>query len=482
MKIFFLFFSLSLFSHQNFYDYIYTQDASKFYQAQSRQEFLDLKHQAYQQVVLSGLVPIAAILATYSFWPSQPGAPTQTLQTYGFLASLGAMGFFVSQTLSGLIQNTLAPYTYELQEPLSGFVNSFRRYLLGPPHDDIQELEIKYILIKPKLATETQNIIESSFEKIRKNFSPQGLRSSTSPKEDPELIVIKRILQLPIGPKNLNFNETLFQIEFAAYQEMASEDPLFELKRFCHSLSIASQHENPRLKSALYFKGPPGVGKTEAALKLGKVLGLPVIKINLAELRGIGDLKGVKCEFSEDSRCTPGLIAYKLLENLYTNAILFFDEADQILNRIQEGQSHELVSFMLELLEGKTQFIDNPYFGIKIDIRHFGIILAGNEWLINKALKTRLGEVLFGNYTEDYRIKVGRERFLPEILQDYTGILTQDNFSAKDFEIIDSIAKSEHQKFLAQAEDPGFRNQIRMIERFVHQKAQVSPSAKSSAN
>ncbi|MEI6791527.1 MAG: hypothetical protein WCK42_10135, partial [Myxococcaceae bacterium] len=213
-------------------------------------------------------------------------------------------------------------------------------------------------------------------------------------------------------------------------------------------------------------------GKTEAVFKLGKVLDIPVIKINLAEIASIGQLKGIKCEFPEDNRCTPGQILSNIV-GTHKNRLLFFDEADQTLNRLKEGQSHELVSFMLDLLEGKTQFIDNPYLGADIDIRHFGIILAGNQQLINKALQSRLSYSSFGNYTQAYRIKAARERFLPEILQDYSDTLTLEDFNLEDLEKIDAMAMNE---------DPGFREQIRMIERFVHQKTQDSPSRTSSAN
>lgn len=63
--------------------------------------------------------------------------------------------------------------------------------------------------------------------------------------------------------------------------------------------------------------------------------------------------------------------------------------------------------------------------------------------------------------------------FLPEILQDYSDTLTLEDFNLEDLEKIDAMAMNE---------DPGFREQIRMIERFVHQKTQDSPSRTSSAN
>ena len=130
---------------------------------------------------------------------------------------------------------------------------------------------------------------------------------------------------------------------------------------------------------------------------------------------------------------------------------------------------------MLDLLEGKTQFIDNPYFETELDIRHFGIILAGNSILSNKALQSRLSTLEFGNYTLEYRVKAGRERFLPEILKNYPEILDLKDFTEADYAAIDAIAHTEHKKFLTDKEDPGFSNQLRKIERFAHQKALLSP-------
>ncbi|MEI6806940.1 MAG: AAA family ATPase, partial [Myxococcaceae bacterium] len=232
----------------------------------------------------------------------------------------------------------------------------------------------------------------------------------------------------------------------------------------------------PKLKSHLYLQGPPGVGKTEAVFKLGKALGIPIIKINLAEFSNIGKIKGIAGSFQDDDHGSIGVIVKSIIAHSKTgyqfkNAILFFDEADQVLNRIHEGESHELVSFMLDLLEGKTQFIENPYLETDLDIRHFGIILAGNNPLHNKALQSRLNTLIFGSYQEAYRIKAGRERFLPEILSDYSEVLTLKDFTEQDFEAIDNIARAEHKKLIDEKEDPGFRNQIREIERFVHRKA-----------
>lgn len=468
MRFFALLFSLSL--SASHYDYVYKiQNVTVFYDAQSEQEFLNFKHQAYKQVIWNAFTPILSAMGAYlayRHWPAkiQAQAPAQPVIAFG------ALSFFISQLFSGLIQTTLTPYTSQLQEPLSGFVNSLKNYLIGPPDDAIQKLEIQYIDIKSQLPPKTQTAIEHRFIKIRSAFIPPVIYDM---KESSDLRILKQILALPTKPKPITFNHDLFLKEFSAYQDMASTDPLLELERFCRSLSIASKHENPKLKLPLYLQGPPGVGKTEAVHKLGKVLGIPVIKINLAEFSHIQQLKGIHCEYPEDSRCTAGLIANKLTGQPTKNAILFFDEADQVLNRLHEGQSHEMVSFMLDLLEGKTQFLENPYFNIELDVRYFGVILAGNSPLSNQALQSRLSLLSFGNYTQAYRIKAGRGRFLPEILQDYSEVLKLEDFSPKDLEIIDSFAQNK---------DPGFREQIRQIERFVHQKAQHPPSAISSAS
>jgi hypothetical protein len=482
VKFFALFFSLSL--SASHYDYIYkTQNATAFYNARDKQEFLNLKHQAYGKVVIKAVNPLwlmaniyggyFVINQIYLCWRPTPilAKPQKEPAVIRTAVSFGALGFFLSQLFSGLIQTTLTPYTSQLQEPFSGFVNSIKNYFMGPPQDEIQKLELKYINKKPQLSPKTRIAIESRFIKERSIFSPPIPYDMG--KESPNIRILKQILSLPTGSKPINFSSELFLQEFSAYKDMASTDPLLELERFCRSMSIASKHDNPKLKLPLYLQGPPGVGKTEAVEKLGKVLGIPVIKINLAEFSHIAQIKGLHCEYPEDSRCTPGLIANKLIGQPYKNAILFFDEADQVLNRLHEGQSHEMVSFMLDLLEGKTQFIENPYFNTDLDVRYFGIILAGNSPLGNQALQSRLSLLSFGNYTPEYRIKAGRNRFLPEILQDYAEILKMEDFSPEDLDKIDTFA---------QTKDPGFREQIRQIERFVHQKAQDSPSTMSSAN
>lgn len=459
------------------YDYIYKKDSLSFYQSNTTEEFLQKKRQAYQQVILTDLAPIAVAYATYWAYQRLPQAPTQpNKQEVHLGAHLGGAIFFLSTLISGLLQNTLTPYTTELQEPISGFIHSFRNYVFGPANSILEMLELEYITRKENLGSRTRQILESLFIKLRTTYVPSQFGLSAG-KEDSDFRMIRQILALPLNSKPIEYNVTHFNDIFSAYEHMTSDNPVPELKRFCDSMALASRHENPRLKSALYLQGPPGVGKTEAAKKLALVLEIPLIKINLAELSQIGQIKGIRCEFAEDNRCTPGIIASELIANSksgyrHKNALLLFDEADQVLNRIHEGQSHELVSFMLDLLEGRTQYLENPYFGTGIDIRHFGIILAGNQNLTNKALNTRLNELSFGNYTQEYRIKAGREQFLPEILKDYADILELEDFDKQDLEAIDNFARLEHQKLVKDGEDPGFRSQIRELERFVHKKAQ----------
>ncbi len=125
---------------------------------------------------------------------------------------------------------------------------------------------------------------------------------------------------------------------------------------------------------------------------------------------------------------------------------------------------------MLELLEGKTRSIYNPYFGFDIDIAHMAIVLAGNSELRNTALVSRLNHLNFGNYTLEYRKKVGRERFIPEIIDSYQGDFKLETLKENDWVEIDQIAEAEHEKLRETSIDPGFRGQIRALEAFIHRK------------
>ena len=103
MRLIALLFSLSL--SANHYDYVYkTQNATAFYDAQTEQEFLNLKHQAYGQVVWSAISPILTVTSAYwayQHWAVEPEERPAVTQA---AVAFGAVGFFLSQLFSGLIQ------------------------------------------------------------------------------------------------------------------------------------------------------------------------------------------------------------------------------------------------------------------------------------------------------------------------------------------------------------------------------------------
>ncbi|MEI6791352.1 MAG: hypothetical protein WCK42_09255, partial [Myxococcaceae bacterium] len=228
----------------NNYDYIYRNNPTDLYDAQSEQAFLANKQQAYGQTVLSAL-PVFALLggsyATYRFFS---GAPESGEKTF-----FGSTRFFfltfMSTTLGSIFTSILTPYAGAIQEPISGFFNSCWGYVFGPPNDDLQKLELQYIRTKANLTEKNKKALESNFAKLRQKFSPQSFHGSSNNKEELELTLVKRILQLPIESKILEFNQTLFETEFSGYRGMSSTEPIFELERFARSLVIASKHKNP---------------------------------------------------------------------------------------------------------------------------------------------------------------------------------------------------------------------------------------------
>ena len=82
--------------------------------------------------------------------------------------------------------------------------------------------------------------------------------------------------------------------------------------------------------------------------------------------------------------------------------------------------------------------------------------------------------IYYGGYSLDYRKILGRERFLKAAIFDYTDVLTLDDFTEEDLTQIDGFSEEEDAKMEKGKEietEPGFREQQRKIQRFVHQKA-----------
>jgi hypothetical protein len=372
-------------------------------------------------------------------------------------------------------------------ESVEDLVSGSWNYLRGAgPRDNLGALEAAYVQKKPSLHASVQRRVEECVAYMRSDRqrgSGREDKASSGSSFCEELI--KGVLLLPTRISPIAYNESDFDQMLSPYAHMGNGEAVVQIKRFARNLVYASGLEHPGFRSPLYFSGDTGTGKTEAARTIAKTLGLPIIEIKLAKIDHLSDLIGRRGDNASHLPSRPGLLFEKLIElgkQGYNskNVIVFFDEAEKLLNMLENGGGKRsgFETFMLELLDGTAERIESPYFGGEIDIRHWGIVLAGNQRLEAEHLQSRVETVEFGAYSVDYYKQVTRERFVPALIKDYERDLGLDDLTAGDYAELDAMVEQLYAQSEQKHKALDFKELQRRIKNFLFAKASALPKSK----
>jgi hypothetical protein len=146
-------------------------------------------------------------------------------------------------------------------------------------------------------------------------------------------------------------------------------------------------------RPVLYFKGPPGTGKTTVAKFIAEALGVPFIRVQFS-----GPFEGIIGTDSDPGRI---LNALTRAGNEAANAVILLDEAGALLKK--DGGAD--MGDFLQLFDPGTDEIRMPYLGEPVNFSRFLVIATGNDEIANEALKNRLIEVHFPEIETDHKIE-----------------------------------------------------------------------------
>lgn len=144
------------------------------------------------------------------------------------------------------------------------------------------------------------------------------------------------------------------------------------------SLAIAAAGGRARL-APLLLVGSPGVGKSFFAEMLGKMLGVPRAKIDMASATIGASISGLSAHWSNAG---PGEV-FKILAfgrggvEAVANPLIFLDEIDKVGTEMRYDPLAALYS-LLEIESGKA-FEDESLLGLQIDTSHVRWILCANQ-------------------------------------------------------------------------------------------------------
>ncbi len=178
---------------------------------------------------------------------------------------------------------------------------------------------------------------------------------------------------------------------------------------------IARMIANPIASSGkvLALWGPAGCGKTRLVKQaMHKGLGLPFFSINCGGLSDSSLLLGHSYTYVGSK---PGKIAQILSMSNCANCIIYLDEVDKLAG----SKKSEISGVLTHLLdpEQNTQFQDNYFQGINIDVSHVLFVLSFNDLdKVDVIARDRMKIIKVEGNNLSEKIQIAQKFVVPEVL------------------------------------------------------------------
>lgn len=248
-----------------------------------------------------------------------------------------------------------------------------------------------------------------------------------------QLMYVKAVIDYPWIGENDSDMFTQFKNDKEKWREIMLDTKLkldkkvyghIECKETIVDL-LAKWFTNPNsLGRSLGLHGPPGVGKTMIAMELGKSLGLPFAKINLAGMDDNSILLGHSSTYSGSNY---GLIVKKMTETQAPRCILFFDELDKTATH--HGRN-EIFDVLIHVTDPSTnsQFNDKFFQDIQFPLNKVLFVFSfNNKEKIDPILLDRMEVIKVDPYSIEDKLHIVNNYLIKEIKSD----IGMDDFNVK---------------------------------------------------
>ena len=178
--------------------------------------------------------------------------------------------------------------------------------------------------------------------------------------------VVARIAQIPPKQVSTDDRESLKNLESELKAVVFAQDDAVEQLASAVKLSRAGLRSPNKPIGSFLFTGPTGVGKTELAKQLAKVLGIEFIRIDMSEYQeahSVARLIGAP----------PGYVGYDR-GGLLTEAISKTPHAVLLLDEIEKAH-RDVYNLLLQIMDHGTLTDNN---GRATDFRHTVLVMASN--------------------------------------------------------------------------------------------------------
>jgi ATP-dependent Clp protease ATP-binding subunit ClpA len=171
---------------------------------------------------------------------------------------------------------------------------------------------------------------------------------------------ISKLVNIPSVNVNEDESQKLSRLDLELKLNVFGQEPAMEELGAAVILSKAGLRENGKPLGCYLFSGPTGTGKTESARTLAKVLGIPLIKIDMSEFME-------KHSVSKLIGAPPGYVGYesegRLIQEIEKNpsCVLLLDEIEKAHPDVFNILLQVMDDARLTSSKGKTVRFDNVY-------------------------------------------------------------------------------------------------------------------------
>lgn len=244
------------------------------------------------------------------------------------------------------------------------------------------------------------------------------------------------IANLPSETKKINYDEIRGKLDTLLDPQTPEVRKAF--KELTKSVAASSQGK-PIHPSKLFLLGAPGTGKTYLMQQYADLLGLPLIKVSLAEAKDVKELVGEGGYGGEQDKLSIFSKALMKVPNdkTFNNGIIFFDEADKTQGASDRYHAEAVTDFLLTSLLGDKNSLRLHDLGISIDTSKFIFVFAGNKPFKLDSLMSRLKLVKFDGFEFGERLALACRYFGSQSKANDIGFEDQDFAMLYDLTIVD---------------------------------------------